>query len=75
MKCGIKIYKKTNMFLGYTIEFSHDKFYMKVTTHRIKYWFLCKSTKVINSLTLSEAKPKQIRHFVKLLQLAERFYV
>lgn len=75
MKCQIKIYKKSNNFLGYTFEFSHDKFYMKVAAYRIKYWFLCKSTKVVNSLTLSEANPKQIRHFVKLLQLAERFYV
>lgn len=75
MKNVLKIYKKSNMFLGYTIEFSHDKFHMKVPTFRIKYWFLCKTTKVINSLTLSEAKPKQIRYFVKLLQLAERFYV
>lgn len=37
MKCQIKIYKKSNNFLGYTFEFSHDKFYMKVAAYRIKY--------------------------------------
>jgi len=77
MKCNLTIHNKQKIFLGYKINFSHNKFTVKIPNSRSRYYLVGHSTttKIINSLIFSEANPNQIRHYVKLLNLSERFYL
>lgn len=72
MKCNLTIHNKQ---LGYKVIFSHNKFTVKIPNSRSRYFFICYSTKIINSFIISESNPNQIRHYVKLLNLSERFYL